>query len=33
MFSNCNEWKILELWPDYPSLLEELPQGLIEDEL
>jgi hypothetical protein len=33
MFSDRNDWKILEQWPDCPPLLEELPDGLIEDEI
>lgn len=33
MFSDRNDWKILELWPECAPLLEELPYGLIEDEV
>lgn len=33
MYSNMNDWKILEQLPVYPVPMEELPYGLIEDEV
>lgn len=33
MYSNMKDWKMLEQLPVYPVLLEELPFGLIEDEV
>lgn len=33
MYSDMNEWKILEQLPMYPVLMEELPYGLIADEV
>lgn len=33
MFNDVNSWKIFELWLDCPVRLEELPYGLIPDEV
>ncbi len=33
MFNDGNDWEILELWPECPPILEELPHGLIQDEV
>jgi hypothetical protein len=33
MFNDANNWEVFELWPDCPVHLEELPYGLIPDEV